>query len=825
VPVPPRRFGVVVIAAGLGLIAAARAADPPAPVRPAVDLQGDPLPDGAIARLGSIRFRQGANVDRVLVSADGKRILSAARSYELWDGDTGRLIPKCRELESNPDGAWYAFAPVADNVLAVATSTKRQIRVLDWQSGKALVEAPAPEQDALGVAVSPDGKTLYAARSYQHPDRMTTRLWKWDGDHRKWIDVLEFPGGAREKMYRFSADGRTVAISRYDFGVEVWDLPAAKRLLGLPARDLATEAFALSADGKLLAREDHAARAVRVYDVATGKERPRLPDQPTQLGQALAFSPDGKILAAVDRPGHIRLWDLAGGKKLRDIRGHDLHVRDLAFADRGKRLVAADGDGVTVFDPATGKGLVDYGGHTYAVSAVAWSPDGRRIASGAAYTDAVGRVWDAGTGQKAFELRGHESGIEPTAYSPDGRTIATGCLDGTVKLWDADGGKELHTFAAKDGMVYGMAFSPDGRWLVSGTGRALRVWDVAGRKETRTLPYSGVGAAGVTFTPDGRSLLVRDRISGLRLVDFATGKDLIQYAWAGALLNGVAVSPDGRRMATGSEDGTVVVREIATGRELGALIPPETGRTRVTSVAYAPDGRTVAAALGDGEVVVCEVATATERFRFRKHLGATLKVAYSPDASRLASAGSDRTLLVWDLTGARGLSLPLPQDANAAWADLADGAAARGLAAIRYLATHPDAAVPLIAAAVKPIPPTSAAAVDRLIEQLDSPRFAEREKATTALAELDEAAGGKLRDAARRPASAEVRERLTGLLAKLDDLNLTGDRLRVDRAVEALERIETPAARKVLEALAGGASGARVTVDASGALKRLAARR
>jgi WD domain, G-beta repeat len=370
-----------------------------------------------------------------------------------------------------------------------------------------------------------------------------------------------------------------------------------------------------------------------------------------------------------------------------------------------------------------------------------------------------------------------------------------------------------------------MAFSPDGRWLVSGAAKALHVWDVGGRKEARTLSYTGVAAAGVTFTPDGRSLLVRDRIAGLRLVDFATGKDVIQYAWAGSLLNGVAVSPDGRRMATGSEDGTVVVREIATGRELRALIPPETGRTRVTSVAYAPDGRTVAAALGDGRVVVCELTTATERLWFSGHLGAVLKVAYSPDATRLASTGSDRTLLVWDLTGARGLSLPLPQDLLGAWTDLADGAAARGLAAIRYLVAHPDAAVPLVADRVKPVPPTDSAAVDRLIGQLDSPRFAEREKATAALAELGEAAGERLRDAAARPASAEVRERLTGLLAKLDDLQFTGDRLRVVRAVEALERIETPAARKVLEALAGGASGARVTVDARGALRRLTARR
>ena len=95
---------------------------------------------------------------------------------------------------------------------------------------------------------------------------------------------------------------------------------------------------------------------------------------------------------------------------MRDIQAHDFQVRDLAFAAGGKRLIAADGDGVTVFDPATGKSLVDYGGHTYTVWAAAWSPDGNRLVSGAAYTDAVGRVWDSFTGRRRLTSGGTPPG-------------------------------------------------------------------------------------------------------------------------------------------------------------------------------------------------------------------------------------------------------------------------------------------------------------------------------------------------------------------------------------------------------------------------------
>lgn len=130
------------VLAGLWLAAVGPAADPP---KPAVDRYGDPLPDGAVARLGSVRFMSGRRVDSLVVSADGKRIVSVgSNGYELWDGETGRHIPPPRTIEVNEDGAWFAPIPQADRLLAVRTNLKKLVRVVDWETGKLLFEAPAP---------------------------------------------------------------------------------------------------------------------------------------------------------------------------------------------------------------------------------------------------------------------------------------------------------------------------------------------------------------------------------------------------------------------------------------------------------------------------------------------------------------------------------------------------------------------------------------------------------------------------------------------------------------------------------------------------------
>ena len=808
------------------------ASDPPLPkdrtaakVAPEpTDALGDPLPPGAIARLGSNRFHHGKNLDRVVVGVDGKRVASEARygDYKLWDGGTRRSIPLWDGL-TTPDRRPNRFALTsAGGQLAAVVWDANGSRLLDPVSGETIRTLP-PLDDKSFAEVSPNGEVVAALRREFIAGQMVSVFRIRSAEKDRWVDLDPAAGQPGRRAILFSADSKRVAYCTNDGAVRVWDVTSAKSLFQLPATGQQfSEAVALSPDGKLLAREDQKTTKVRLWDVDAGNERPELADQPEKLGQSLVFSPDGKTLVGVAQPITIRIWDVQAGKKFRDIQAHDFQVFHLAFTGDGKRLYAADGNGVSVWDPATGQPLDDVGGHRYTIDDAAWAPDGKRLASGAAYTDNIARVWDPATGRKVFDLVAHESGIERVAYSPDGALLATGSQDGTVRLWDPATGKELHTFAAKDGMIYAMRFTPDGRFLVSGGRTALHVWDVAQRKEARSIPHTGGLVLQIAFLRDGKRVLVGDYQNGARVLNFASGREEIRLAanWRGD----VAVAPGGDRVALADQDGTVRLVDAGTWREVRVLARPVTdhpdGRNALGLV-FSPDGRTVAVAYRLGEVRVYEVATGSERFRFIGHTDAPMGVRFSQDGSRLCSFAGDHTLLIWDVTGDRLPAAPAPTSANAAWADLLTTDAKKGFAAIRYLSADPPAALRFVTAGVKPVGPVDPKIIADLIKKLDSAEFAEREAASKELAALAPSAIDQIRAAAGKSDSPEVRARLGAVLSGVGEAKLSGESLRAVRAVEVLERIGTPDAQKVLAELAAGASGAALTQNATEALGRL----
>ena len=200
-------------------------------------------------------------------------------------------------------------------------------------------------------------------------------------------------------------------------------------------------------------------------------------------------------------------------------------------------------------------------------------------------------------------------------------------------------------------------------------------------------------------------------------------------------------------------------------------------------------------------------------------------MGFSPDGRLLASAGRDSTALVWDLTGKPGgPSKPLAaNELAAAWADLASEDAGRAYQAICRLAAAPDEALPYLRKHIRPVAPVDEKRVARLIADLDSDEFAMREKAADELDKLGERAAGAVRQALAGRPSAEPRRRLEALLDKqaAEEWGPSADRLRSVRALEVLERVSTPEAKKLLAELAKGAPEAWLTREAKAALDRI----
>jgi WD40 repeat protein len=183
---------------------------------------------------------------------------------------------------------------------------------------------------------------------------------------------------------------------------------------------------------------------------------------------AVAFSPDGKLLASASLDRTVKLWDASSGAALQTLEGHSDSVSAVAFSPDGKLLASASHDRtVKLWDAGSGAALQTLEGHSDSVSAVAFSPDGKLLAS--ASHDRTVKLWDAGLGAALQTLEGHSGSVSAVAFSPDGKLLASASYDGTVKLWDASSGAVLQTLEV-GAFVQTLSFSDDGTFLQTNRG-------------------------------------------------------------------------------------------------------------------------------------------------------------------------------------------------------------------------------------------------------------------------------------------------------------------------------------------------------------------
>ena len=194
---------------------------------------------------------------------------------------------------------------------------------------------------------------------------------------------------------------------------------------------------------------------------------------------AVAFSPDGKVLASCSRDKTIRLWDVATGELLRLLTEHTADVYVLVFSPKGDLLASGGRDkGIKLWDAQTGKAIRTLEGHTDIVRSVAFSPDQRTLASGS--VDLTVRLWDVQPGTLKRTLQGHTERVMSVAFSPDGAWLASASSDKTARVWDARTGELKFLLEGHTGGLEHIDFSPDGKLLASSSHDAtVRLWDAA----------------------------------------------------------------------------------------------------------------------------------------------------------------------------------------------------------------------------------------------------------------------------------------------------------------------------------------------------------
>ena len=243
----------------------------------------------------------------------------------------------------------------------------------------------------------------------------------------------------------------------------------------------------------------------------------------------------------------------------------------------------------------------------------------------------------------------------------------------------------------------------------------------------------------------------------------------------------------------------------------------------VAAMAFAPDGRSFVWAERSGVIHWLELAGGGERRTLPGHAGAVSRLVFAAGGKRLLSASDDATALVWDLIGQGPAKLSASQ-CDACWDALADRDAAKAYRAMCRLIAAPADALALLRRHLKPVEVVDAKRIERLIADLDADEFVVREKATAELRKVVELIEPALRKTLASRPTLEMRLRLRDLL---DDLALarqpwhpSPEILRQLRAVEVLERVGTPETQRLLDALANGAAGTRLTREARAALQR-----
>jgi WD40 repeat protein/DNA-binding SARP family transcriptional activator len=440
------------------------------------------------ARTGNLLFTLSGNDQGIwglAYSPDGTRIVTASEdsTVKVWDASTGREVFTFSGHTNFVTAV--AFSP--DGKRAASVGYDQKIFVWDAQTGKVLFNLIGHGDSIADVAFSPDGKRLVTV-GYDH----TAKVW----DLKPTQELRTLDTGLRLWGFGVSSNGKRLATAHPGVAVNIWDTATNKLLFTVPGMKSGSQALndiAISPDGSRVVRANDDMTG-QVWDLAAGTPLLELIGHQVSLVR-VAYSPDGRRIATTSdftasHGGTAKIWDAVTGKEIFSLpEPENIGVYAVAFSPDGNLIATGTAKTVTLWDAHTGKLNYTLNAHKNVVFALAFSPDSKRLVTGGREGDA--KVWDVATREQLFLLSGHTSTVFAATYSHDGTRIATGSYDATTKLWDAATGKELLTLYGHTNGVVGVAFTPDDTGLITssedGTVRyyVLRIEDLVALAKTR----------------------------------------------------------------------------------------------------------------------------------------------------------------------------------------------------------------------------------------------------------------------------------------------------------------------------------------------------
>jgi WD40 repeat protein len=613
---------IVVCAAALaaGLAAAAERADG----------YGEPLPAGAVARLGTTRMRYA--IADLCYTLDGSQALViAGGELHVWDLARGERLASHRIA----DTSLRSLALSRDGHKALLADGSGAVLEWDLRAGKIAHRFATDRASLRSACYSPDEQRVLTL------DLATATVEQWERATGKRLIAIEVPEPT-PNLCIYGPGGSSALVARRPAGHTVYhyDLATGK-LLKKFATNYCVYDMALSADGeRLLTGQRSRATEWRLADY---KALRRFTGHHGHAVPSVAYGRDDRHVLTGSRDGSARLWDRTSGKLVRRWFPHQRYATKLRVSPDGQWLLSYGGDRlIAQTSLATGEPRLRWERHLGAVHAVAFTPDGSQVVTGSA--DRTIRVWSVGGWQPVRRFPNPGGEVHGLAISPDGAQVAAASKDGTIRVLMLATGELEHTLTGHRGAVRAVAWA-GGRVASAAGDGTVRLLDVAAEKPLRVLGGHQGGVLALAVAPDGCRALSGGRDGTVREWDLGTGRSLHSALAHRGWVETVAYSPDGRRALSAGRDGLIIEWALPDWRSTRVL----DHKAWVRAARYVGHGTRVCSAAG--LLLLWDRRSREPLERRSGHAGTIRALAASPDGRWLVTGSDDTTALVWDLAG------------------------------------------------------------------------------------------------------------------------------------------------------------------------------
>lgn len=418
-----------------------------------------------------------------------------------------------------------------------------------------------------------------------------------------------------------------------------------------------TIALAFDSSGTLLATGDSRCD-IQIWEVASGKHLMTLKGHQSWIW-SIVFSPDARFLASGSDDYSVKIWDLKTKECLQTLKGPPNLLNAVKFAEpaankAGRQSATIVGQDSGVWHPELLEQQVEaHQGHTYLLRSLTYSPDAQTLAL-STRTFAI-KILNIQTGECLQTLAGHSNFAPSLKFNSDGTKLGSVNSDkGTcgltpeIKIWDIKTGDCQVTLQGHRHMINDLAFSSNGQWLATASSdQTLKLWNLQTGKCVKSFLSHSSRVLSVTFAPDDRFLVSAGDDRTIKLWDIQTGHCIKTIQGYTNAIYSMSISPDRQVVVTTHEDESIKLWNLATGTVFRTL---HGHRNRVWCAAFPPQlNELLASSSADYSVKLWNWQTGHCLRTLQGHTNWVWSVAFSPDGQWLASGSYDRTIKLWNV--------------------------------------------------------------------------------------------------------------------------------------------------------------------------------